>query len=65
MTTGPRQEHASKESTASSRLAIPFADANTRKRFIESYEAKHGFEKEGSDKTTLTLGMTIGPSRCL
>jgi hypothetical protein len=34
----------------------PVADANTRMRFIEAYDAKHGIEKTSDDKATLVIG---------
>jgi hypothetical protein len=39
----------------------PVDDANTRKRFIEAYDAKHQITKEGDDKAILELGADDWP----
>jgi hypothetical protein len=39
----------------------PVDDANTRKRFVEAYEAKHQITKEGDDKAILELGADDWP----
>ena len=39
----------------------PVDDANTRKRFVEAYDAKHQISKEGDDKVILELGQDDWP----
>jgi len=39
----------------------PVDDANSRKRFVEAYDAKHQISKEGDDKAILELGADDWP----
>ena len=39
----------------------PVADAATRKRFIEAYDAKHDLKVDGADKATLLVGAKSWP----